>query len=394
MQVFTLDQIDGINPLQWNQAAGSNNPFLKHEFLLALEQHGCVGEETGWIPRHQILQDDSGTVLGATPMYLKTNSYGEFVFDWAWADAFERTGRRYYPKMVAAIPYTPANGPRLLVNPLADRAIVARMLIKNILETATDAGLSSVHYLFTSDEDTKDLVERGFMRRTGCHFHWHNQGYTDFEDFLADLSSKKRKQIRRERRQVRDAGIEMRIITGAEATDVQWQIMHYFYCSTFERKSGIPTLTLEFFREISRTMGDEVILVFAYRHGEPVAGAINLRGTDTFYGRHWGCLEYHNSLHFETCYYQGIDYCIRHGLSRFEPGAQGEHKLSRGFLPTLTWSAHWIADEQFREAIHRYLQHEHDAILDYRTEMMDRSPYRDALDPVDSGCSPNGKITN
>jgi hypothetical protein len=310
------------------------------------------------------------------PLYLKDNSYGEFVFDWAWADAYQRMGMSYYPKLVAAIPYTPVTGARLLVHPDADREAVSTALIREVHRQRSQHEASSIHCLFSDARDTEALCAQGFMRRTGCHFHWHNDHYTGFEDFLSRLSSRKRKKIRRERRHVQDAGLYMELLTGREATEAQWQMMHAFYRSTFERKSGIPTLSLAFFLEISRTMGDQVILVFA-RHGDrTVAGAIMLRSSQALYGRHWGCLQDYHSLHFETCYYQGIEYCIEHGLGLFEPGAQGEHKISRGFLPTFTWSAHWIEDVRFRAAVRRYLDEEHAWMLEYRNDLLQTSPFR------------------
>jgi hypothetical protein len=291
----------------------------------------------------------------------------------------------YYPKLVAAVPYTPVTGPRLLVRPDANRRMVTRALVDRALALTTETGASSLHWLFTDQQDTGSLVDSGFMRRTGCHFHWHNEGYASFEDFLGSLSSRKRKKIRRERRYVREAGIRMEIVTGDDSTEPQWHTMYRFYRSTFDKKSGIPTLTPGFFLEISRTMGEQVLLVFAIYRGEPVAGAIMLCGDNALYGRHWGCSREFHSLHFETCYYQGIEYCIKHGLALFEPGAQGEHKLSRGFLPTLTWSAHWIRDARFSAAIGHFLAHEHDMIVDYYEDMQRNSPYRQ-----DSQTNPTG----
>jgi predicted N-acyltransferase len=376
MYAEIVERIDNIPAADWNRVSGTAQPFLRHEFLAALEHHDCVGERFGWYPQHVLVRDTDGALAGAAPLYLKDNSYGEFVFDWSWADAWQRAGRRYYPKLVSAIPYTPVTGPRLLVRPDADREAVQAALVGKALERVQQTGSSSLHWLFTDAADTRALQHHGMLRRTGCHFHWHNAGYRSFDDFLAGLTSRKRKKIRRERRYVDEAGIRMEILHGDEAGDEHWDIMHGFYRSTFERKSGIPTLSQDFFREISRRMGQQVLLVFAWLGKEAVAGAINLRGDDALYGRHWGCREQYHSLHFETCYYQGIDYCIRHGLELFEPGAQGEHKISRGFLPTLTWSAHWIDDKAFREAVDRFVQHEHELVLDYRDELQRGSPFR------------------
>ena len=376
MYTSVIEQIKDIPAAQWNRVAGIHNPFLRFEFLAALEQHHCVGEQYGWLPRHIAAYADDGTLTGLVPLYLKNNSYGEFVFDWAWADAWARAGKAYYPKLVAAIPYTPATGPRLLVAPDADRIRVVKALIAAALSLTQESHSSTLHWLFTDKRDTDTLVVHGFMRRTSCHFHWTNQGYDQFDDFLATMTSRKRKKIRRERRYVDEAGIQMEIVHGNEATEQQWDIMYRFYQTTFEKKSGIPTLSLGFFHEISATMGDQVVLVFARLVSQVVAGAIMLRGENALYGRHWGCLQDFHSLHFETCYYQGIEYAIKHKLKLFEPGAQGEHKISRGFLPTLTWSAHWIQDEAFRPVIDRYLLQEHEMVVDYANELLQTSPFR------------------
>ncbi len=376
MRVAVINRLTEVPADQWNRLTGTAPPFLRHEFLAALERHSCVGEQFGWYPQHLAVYDEAGILAGLAPLYLKDNSYGEFVFDWSWADAWHRSGKPYYPKLVSAIPYTPVTGPRLLVRDDMEPAAVTELLIRASLELVDRAGASTLHWLFTNESDTERLLEHGFLRRTGCHFHWHNRGYRTFDDFLGSLNSRKRKKVKRERRYVEEAGIRMEIIHGSEASAAQWQAMHQFYTSTFERKSGMPTLSLEFFLEISESMGDQIVLVMATLGNRLVAGAINLRSDTTYYGRHWGCLDTYHSLHFETCYYQGIEYSIRHGLGLFEPGVQGEHKISRGFLPTLTWSAHWIADTAFREAISRYLDNEQELIMDYSRDMQQYSPYR------------------
>lgn len=375
MELSITPSLEQVPAADWNAVSGTNNPFLRHEFLIALERHDAVGKRYGWLPRY-LLAREGDRLLGAVALYIKDNSYGEFVFDWAWADAYHRHGLPYYPKAVVSIPYTPATGPRLLVHPEANRDQVAVVLMDLGLALMEQEGLSSLHWLFTDALDNRLLQEQGFMPRLGCQFHWHNQGYRDFEDFLSRLTSRKRKQLRRERRHVRDAGIELRVLHGHEMDHELWSIMHGFYRSTFEKKSGIPTLSQGFFEELSQTMGDQLVLVFAWHQGEPVAGAINFRGDDTLYGRHWGCREDFHSLHFEACYYQGIDYCIAHGLQCFEPGAQGEHKISRGFLPTATWSTHWIRDEGFRTAIGDFLRREQYGMRDYMETLAEQSPYR------------------
>lgn len=375
MQLRILDNLDAIPAADWNTLAGDRNPFLAHEFLSALEHHHCVGETFGWLPRHLAVYDRD-RLVGAVPLYLKDNSYGELVFDWAWADAYQRAGLRYYPKAVVAIPYTPATGPRLLLHPETNTDQVADLLIDGALELCRELQLSSLHWLFTEAKDTARLQARGLLLRKGVQFHWHNRGYRDFQDFLDTFTAEKRKKLKRERRRVVEQDIELRVVHGHEASDEEWRTAHAFYASTFDRKSGMATLSLDFFREIGRTMGERVVLVFAYANKQPVACAINLRGTDALYGRHWGCSDDYHSLHFEACYYQGIEYCIRHGLALFEPGAQGEHKISRGFVPTATWSAHWIADERFRIAIADYVQREERAMSDYADTLREHVPYR------------------
>ena len=375
MHTSVVNSIQDIPARDWNRVSGTGHPFLRYEFLAALETHGCVGEVQGWIPQH-IAAFEDGELVGIVPLYLKDNSYGEFVFDWAWADAYHRAGIAYYPKLVAAIPYTPVTGARLLVHPARDRAAVCSALIDRALLLMEETQASSLHWLFSNEADTATLVAKGLLQRTGCHFHWHNDGYASFDDFLGHLSSRKRKKIRRERRHVAEAGVRMDIVYGSDASSEQWQAMHFFYRSTFLKKSGMPTLTLAFFEEISRTMGEQLVLVFASHEQRLVAGAIMFRGDDALYGRHWGCLEEFNSLHFEACYYQGIEYCIENKLALFEPGAQGEHKISRGFLPSYTWSAHQLVNEQFREAIQRYLLQEHEMMVDYHDDLMQTSPFR------------------
>jgi predicted N-acyltransferase len=377
-QLRTYDSIEAIPRAEWNRLVDPDTPFLHHEFLAALERHGCVGARFGWLPRHLALYDARGALVAAAPCYLKTNSYGEFVFDWSWADAYTRSGLAYYPKLVVASPYTPATGPRILVADGPDKAEQTAALIRGSLEVAGQLGVSSLHWLFTTDAETRSLEGQGLMRRVGCQFHWDNRGYEDFEDFLAAFSSAKRKQVRRERRRVVEAGIRFRLLSGGEVSESEWAVYHQLYCDTFDKRGGVPTLSLGFFREIGRTLPDQCLLVLAYHYGKIVAAAFDLVGTRSLYGRHWGCFADFHSLHFEACYYQGLDYCIRRGLSRFEPGAQGEHKISRGFLPTPTWSTHWIVDDRWRAAIGRFLDQERDAMSDYLAEMRKHSPYKES----------------
>lgn len=378
------ESLDEIDPEAWDLLGGRDDPFLSHAFLAALERHGCLGETYGWYPRHLALYQ-GGRLVGATPLYIKTNSYGEFVFDWSWAAAYRRYGLRYYPKLVAAPPYTPVTGRRLLVHPHVDPAPVKARLIDEGIALARELGCSGVHWLFTDGQDTQALAARGLMLRQGCQYHWHNNGYRHFPHFLEAFSSRKRKKVNRERRRVAEQGVTLRILHGHEVSDALWSVFHAFYLDTFEKKAGIPTLSLEFFREVGRSLGGHVVLVLAEHGGEPVAGAINFRGRDALYGRYWGCARDFHSLHFEACYYQGIDYCIAHGLARFEPGAQGEHKIPRGFLPTPTWSAHWIAHEGFSAVLADFCRREQQAVRAQCRELFELSPYReDARPPTQS----------
>ena len=376
MNCTIIDQIDAVNADAWNNLANKGNPFLRHEFLAALEYHHCVGERFGWIPQHIVVYDDNGTLLGAMPLYLKDNSYGEFVFDWGWADAYQRAGLPYYPKLVCAVPYTPASGPRLLIAPHARQDSVANALIDKALGLAQTMNVSSLHWLFTDQGDAHYLAPKGLLTRFGCQFHWHNQNYEDFAEFLARLSSRKRKQINRERRHVKDAQIAIKILHGNEVNESQLHQFHRHYRSTFNRLGGYATLSESFFAEIANTMAENVVFVFAYDGSKHAASAFCMRGTNTLYGRHWGCDADFNSLHFEACYYQGIEYCITHGLSHFEPGAQGEHKVSRGFVPTMTYSQHWIENDQFRPLIAEFLSREQQGVRHYMDGLQEHLPYR------------------
>ncbi len=358
----------------WNALAG-DNPFLKHEFLSALERSGCVGPRTAWQPSYLLAHDAAGLV-GALPLYLKYDSRGEFVFDWGWADAYERTGRAYYPKLVASVPFTPATGDRLLVRPGADTAAVARSLLTAARELAAEVDASSLHVLFPTEPERALLDGEGFLSRKSCQFHWHNDGYADFDDFLGRFSSAKRKKARRERRRIAEAGIEFAQLRGDEPSRAEWDAIFEFYSRTFERRGRAPYLNREFFDDIARTMPENLVLVVARHGGTPIAVAICFRGAATLYGRYWGSLADFHSLHFETCYYQGIEYCIREGLEKFEPGTQGEHKISRGFTPSATWSCHWLRDRAFHAAVADFLARETPHVDAYMDELEEHVPYR------------------
>jgi predicted N-acyltransferase len=340
-----------------------------------LEQSGSTGEKFGWIPRHLVAYENNQPV-GALALYEKDNSYGEFVFDWAWADAYQRNGLNYYPKLVNAAPYTPATGPRILVHPEKDRGAIGSELINAAIHLAKEQHYSSLHFLFTTKQDTDFLEQQGLMLRLGCQYHWQNRGYRDFQDYLDAFTSKKRKNIRQERRNAQKTGVEIDFVKGSEATDEQIAVAELFYRRTFDEKWGTATLNLDFFQRIAETMGEQLLFILARHSNEYVAGAICFQSDTTLYGRHWGCIEHFPHLHFELCYYQGLEYCIEHNLKTFEPGAQGEHKISRGFLPTPTWSAHWIENDQFRNAIQHFLSHETEGMLDYIEELKTHSPFK------------------
>ena len=375
LRIVVADDLGQVSAADWNALGPAPYPFLRHEFLRTLETEGCLGERYGWIPQHLLAYDGQG-LIGAAPLYLKLNSYGEFVFDWSWADAYRRNGLSYYPKLVSAAPYTPATGPKLLVSRRDDEAAVRRALADAATRLAGTLRVSSLHWLFSPADEATWLESTGLPRRTGCQFHWSNQGFADFDAFLATFSAEKRKKLKRERRRVAEDGISFRLLHGGDAAEGDWAFFHEVYADTFHRRGGIPTLSLDFFLRLAELAPDSVLLVIADHGRRPVAAAFCLVGSDTLYGRHWGCRETYHSLHFEACYYQGLDYCIRERLARFEPGAQGEHKVSRGFLPTPTWSTHWIADPRFRAAIENFLAMESRAMSDYCAEMLAHSPYK------------------
>lgn len=372
MQIRIHTSIQDIPADGWNALVRDNHPFLRHEFLLALEKHGCVGETFGWLPRHIAIYD-ANHLIGAMPLYEKHNSYGELVFDHAWADAWRRAGLRYYPKLVSTIPYTPATGQRLLAIPERREAIF-NTLLETALALAGKTGASGFHCLFPCQNEHRWLEEKGLATRHDCQFHWRNQGYASFDDFLNTLTRKKRKNIRQERRRARQAGVTLRTLDGDTASDADWRHFATFYNLLFEQKRGMATFNQAFFRDIARQMPGQILLVLADKNDICIAGSLMYCSDTTLYGRHWGCSEPVDSLHFEACYYQGIEYCIKHGLEAFEPGAQGEHKIARGFIPTLTCSSHWLADSQFRGAIAAWVQHEQEGVAEYMQAAARHSP--------------------
>jgi predicted N-acyltransferase len=361
---------------EWDACAGPDNPFLRHAFLEALEESGSARPETGWAPHHLALEDDSGTLLGAVPMYLKSQSQGEYVFDHQWAAAYERAGGDYYPKLLAAVPFTPVTGRRLLARPGPMADAVRGHLLDGAAEVARRLGVSSANINFLTEAEWKLAGSRGWLQRMDQQFHWENRGYGSFDDFLDDLSSRKRKTLRRERREALENGIEVEFVTGSDLAERHWDAFWEFYQDTGSRKWGRPYLTRRFFSMLGERMAEAVVLIFAKREGHYVAGALNLKGTDALYGRYWGCVEEHPFLHFEICYYQAIDYAIAAGLKRVEAGAQGGHKLARGYVPTPTYSAHWIIDPSFRKAVEHYLESERRYVAEEIDELGDYAPFR------------------
>ncbi|MHB1513402.1 MAG: GNAT family N-acetyltransferase [Acidiferrobacter sp.] len=357
----------------WNALSGPQ-PFLRHEFLLALEESGSVGAGTGWRPEPLVVRE--GTKLAAlVPLYRKSHSYGEYVFDWAWARAYQDAGLSYYPKLVATIPFTPITGPRLLCGETARQAALTQAAARALRTHAARTGASSVHWLFTTTDDSEHLAQEGFSRRTGFQFHWQNGGWSDFTDYLAALSAPKRKNIRRERRQVASAGVQYTFHEGADLNEALWDAFYDLYLATIAKYGAIPYLTRAFFSRIGATVPG-VILLLGTLDTKIVAGALFFRDATTLYGRYWGALAALPGLHFETCYYQAIDYCLAHGLDRFEAGAQGEHKLSRGFLPTPTYSMHWLDHPQFHRAVDDYLARENAGLEITLNELNAHTPFR------------------
>ncbi len=355
----------------------SFNPFLSHAFLEALESAGCATRATGWMPRHMLLEDGTGAVLGAVPAYLKSHSQGEYVFDHGWADAFHRAGGDYYPKLQISVPFTPATGRRFLTGPGINRQAGIQALAAGLVQVCQRTRASSVHATFLTKPEWDFLGELGYLRRTDQQFHWENQGYDSFDDFLEDLASRKRKAIRKERREALSAeGIEVEWVTGQDLTEAHWDAFFTFYMDTGGRKWGRPYLNRKFFSLINERLAERTLLVLAKRHGRYIAGALNFIGSDTLFGRHWGCTEHHPFLHFELCYYQAIDFAIERGLKRVEAGAQGAHKLARGYLPCTTYSAHWIAHEGLHEAVADFLEHERHAVERENEALTEHAPFK------------------
>lgn len=381
LDVQILTALDKIDADEWDAMVEGNNPFVKHAFLHALEKHNCLGSKWGWLPQHlAVFHQDK--LLAALPLYEKHNNYGEFVFDQAWQQAWEQIGLPYYPKLVTASPYSPIMGQRFLIHPELP-AEVRKPLFKLLLDTATERceqqNMSGFHILFaepTQQDELGQVNDQHLYRRQGCQFHWQNQAYQGFNDFLAQLKSKKRNNIIRERTSINEAGITFRQLEGGQTTEQDWRDFDYFYQKTFLEKWSPPTLNLPFFLEISKTMAEQLVLVLADKDGECIAGALMFKSDTHLYGRHWGCKEEVKNLHFETCFYQGIEYAISHGLQVFEPGAGGEHKIARGFTPVMMDSFHWLPLNPFGENLDRFIDAEAEAVNEYHDHCQQHSPYR------------------
>ncbi len=356
------------------------NPFVSHAFFTAAEASGSACARTGWGPRHLLARLD-GEIAGIVPCYLKSHSQGEYVFDRGWADAYQRAGGRYYPKLQVSVPFTPATGPRLLIRDGVDKDQIGTALASGLVALCEATNASSVHVTFAREMEWKLLAAHGFLQRTDQQFHWHNQGFGDFDDFLATLNSRHRKAIKRERRDAVAAGITIHALTGSDITEDAWDAFFDFYMETGSRKWGRPYLTRSFFSLIGETMAKDVLLIMARRNGRWIAGAINFIGSDTLFGRNWGAIEHHPFLHFEVCYYQAIDFAIQRGLATVEAGAQGEHKIARGYLPQTTYSAHYIADPGLRHAISDYLKRERAYVAEAGRELTEAGPFRKTDEP-------------
>jgi predicted N-acyltransferase len=383
ISIRLLNSINEVDATTWDACAAPEaadggralNPFLTHRWLDAFEESGSAHWRQGWDPKHMLAEDADGALLGAMPLYAKSHSQGEYVFDHGWAQAFERAGGDYYPKLLSATPFTPVTGKRLLLAPDADAELAEAALVAGASKIASDNELSSLHLIFCTAGEAERLEDREFLTRKNQQFHWKNYDYADFDAFLASLASRKRKAIRKERAKAIE-NVEIVELTGDAIQPEHWDAFWSFYQDTGARKYGRPYLTRSFFEIAQGALRDDILLVFARRDGEWVAGALNVIGRDTLYGRYWGCLEDHPCLHFEICYYRAIDYAIRHGMKTVEAGAQGEHKLARGYEPTETWSAHWITNPDFRRAIAHYLEQERRAV-DYEIEVLGaHTPFR------------------
>ena len=375
--VKIIDSLEGVSVPEWNRLAG-DDPFLWHEFLSALHETGCASKRTGWLPQFITLWEGNA-LRGVMPLYLKSHSYGEYVFDWTWANAYQRHGYRYYPKLLSAVPFTPVTGRRLMAELPEHRAMLIGALLRMAKEGNEETGVSSFHCLFPSEHEAREMEAAGLILRRGVQFHWRNEdggGYESFDSFLKEMSHDKRKKIRQERSKIHSAGIRFQWLSGNEATNGHWRFFVDCYNKTYHDHGSLPYLNLAFFMRLAKSMPENVLLVMALQDADPIAVAFYVRNAHTLYGRYWGAMQYVPGLHFETCYYQAIEYCLANGITSFEGGAQGEHKLARGFLPVHTWSAHWLAHPQFASAVSHHVKQEAQGMDRYLDELNDSSPFR------------------
>ena len=375
MKISIINRIDEIPRGDWNRITGLEYPFIRHEFLHALEESSCVSEETGWMPQHCLVYDN-GDLIALMPMYRKTHSHGEYVFDFEWAQAYRQHGLSYYPKWLTAIPFTPCEGERLFVKAGVEKQAVLESILNHINKTAETESISSWHCLYPTSTEIEIFKSAGLSIREGVQFRWMNKGYRDFKDYLDSFSSKKRKTLLRERRFISDQGITLKQIHGKDITEQQLDVFFQFYQLTYLKRGNPPYLNLEFFKEIAETMPEQLLLILAVKDNTYVGAAFSLVGGDSFYGRYWGCYEEYHSLHFEACYYQGLEYCINNKLIRFDSGAQGEHKIARGFEPVITYSAHWVSDPQFAAVIKDFTKREASLMEKYRANAADLLPFK------------------
>jgi len=380
MKIHFIESIKNIDETIWNNLVDSDYPFMQHSFLLSLEESKCVGEGTGWHTFHLVVKEEED-VIALMPMYIKTDSHGEFIFDWSWADAFYRNGLDYYPKLVSAIPFTPASGPRLCVLDESKRTHITSLIKEGLEEISIELGISSAHILLPDKKELTSYVDSGFSTRTSYSFHWFNNNYSDFDDFLKELTSRQRKNLRKERSKIFDQNIHMERIPGEDITEELWDSFFKFYQITYLKRGMQAYLNLDFFHKISERLPKSLLLVIAKEAKTKghLAGALNFCDSKNLYGRYWGCLEEYDSLHFESCYYQGIEHCIEMKLNKFDPGVQGEHKIKRGFLPVETFSSHWIKDDRFKKAIDDFLIREREHILEYNERCKSLLPFKSSV---------------
>ncbi len=375
MEVIQINSMSQVDSTSWNQLAGDADPFLRHEFLLALEQSGSVCQKSGWIPAHLLVLDDD-SLIAFMPLYLKNHSWGEYVFDHQWAEAYHQQGLEYYPKWLTAIPLTPCQGTRIVIKESISSLKVTQALLSFIKQLSEQHNVSSWHCLFPTLQEAELLKSLELSIREGVQFQWFNNHYQDFDAFLQTLNTSKRKMIKRERRRIQEQDIRLLRISGAKVSPLQWQIFYNFYSITYLKKGSQPYLNLAFFQQIAATMGEQLLLVLAFKDDLPIAAALSFIGRETLYGRYWGCDEEYSNLHFETCYYQGLDYCIENGLQRFDSGAQGEHKIARGFEPITTYSAHWLKDKRFAKAIEDFVTEEKIMLARYKQKASTFLPFK------------------